>query len=232
MNGRPRDTQAGDDTYDARIARLYRDAAREEPPAHLDERLLAAARQEAGVRPRSREEGASSSSGATRKAKLPWRPGWPIPVAVAAVVVLSVSVHVLRPDDRLTKLDAPPASEATGMLPRSEPSSLDAESGAPTVTEKAPQAIKQEAMRDNPRPDIGVPRRESETGFGRFETGRAGAPAARNGPASRLAHEPPGKWGEEIMRLRRSGQAREADALLAEFRERFPGYAIPPEWTR
>ena len=38
------------DTRDPRLERLYRDAGHEEPPAHLDAAILAAARREAGAR--------------------------------------------------------------------------------------------------------------------------------------------------------------------------------------
>jgi hypothetical protein len=56
------------------------------------------------------------------------------------------------------------------------------------------------------------------------------APAA---PAAALAaDEPPEKWGERIMALRRDGKADEADALLAEFRKRYPGHVIPDAWLR
>jgi hypothetical protein len=50
--------------------------------------------------------------------------------------------------------------------------------------------------------------------------------------ARQYAAEPPEKWGEKILELRREGRAAEADALLAEFRQRFPDHAVPPEWTR
>ena len=51
-------------------------------------------------------------------------------------------------------------------------------------------------------------------------------------PSPLADSDPPEKWGERIMTLRLQGNAREADALLEEFRKRFPDYAIPEAWTR
>ena len=42
-----------------------------------------------------------------------------------------------------------------------------------------------------------------------------------------LEGRPPADWIERIVRLRREGRQPEADALLAEFRRRFPGEAVP-----
>ena len=47
-----------------------------------------------------------------------------------------------------------------------------------------------------------------------------------------LADEPPERWGERILALRRAGKADEADALLAEFRKRYPGHPVPDAWLR
>ena len=64
------------------------------------------------------------------------------------------------------------------------------------------------------------------------ETGTTAFSATQPLAARALAHEPPEKWGENIVELRRLGRAGEADALLADFRQRFPGYRVPDEWTR
>ena len=64
---------------DAGLTRIYGAAPREAPPAHLDVAILAAARREAGVRPRS----------------LSALRAWRVPVGIAAVVVLSVSLVTL-----------------------------------------------------------------------------------------------------------------------------------------
>ena len=68
------------DVSDPRLELLYRDAAREAPPAHLDAAILAAARREVGARPRA-------LSSVLRR--------WHVPVSIAAVVVVSVSLVIL-----------------------------------------------------------------------------------------------------------------------------------------
>lgn len=64
---------------DPGLTRIYGAAPREAPPAHLDAAILAAARREAGTRPRS----------------LSALRAWRVPAGIAAVVVLSVSLVTL-----------------------------------------------------------------------------------------------------------------------------------------
>ena len=72
-------TPAGSER-DPLLDRAYRGAATDEPPARLDAAILAAARREAGARPRP-------LSAVLR--------AWRVPVSIAAVVVLSVSLVTL-----------------------------------------------------------------------------------------------------------------------------------------
>jgi hypothetical protein len=80
LNGRNASDANGDAERDPRLDRLYREAAREAPPAHLDAPILAAARREVGARPRS-------LTSTLRR--------WHVPVSIAAVVIVSVSLVVL-----------------------------------------------------------------------------------------------------------------------------------------
>jgi hypothetical protein len=79
---------------DPLLDRAYRAGAREEPPAHLDAAILAAARREVGARPRS------------VSARLR---AWRVPVSIAAVVVLSVSLGTLVREEGGGKLEQPRA---------------------------------------------------------------------------------------------------------------------------
>jgi hypothetical protein len=47
-----------------------------------------------------------------------------------------------------------------------------------------------------------------------------------------LAEAPPEKWLEKIRELRRDGRDGDADAVLAEFRKRFPAYNVPSPGER
>jgi hypothetical protein len=70
----------GNGERDPRLDLLYRDAAREAPPARLDAAIRAAARREVGARPRA-------FSSPLRR--------WRVPVSIAAIVILSVSLVTL-----------------------------------------------------------------------------------------------------------------------------------------
>ena len=56
---------------------------------------------------------------------------------------------------------------------------------------------------------------------------RRDSPDEYRAEIARLEGEPPGVWLERISRLRSEGREREADALLIEFRARFPEAAAP-----
>jgi hypothetical protein len=65
---------------DAQISSLYQKASAEQPPAHLDAAILAAAKREVHAKPRSLS---------------PFSTKWTLPFSLAAVVVLSVSIITL-----------------------------------------------------------------------------------------------------------------------------------------
>jgi hypothetical protein len=71
------ETNPGDNERDSRISALYRSAAAEEPPAAVDDAIRAAARRAVAAGP--------------RRVDAPFK-RWKVPLALAAVVVLSVSV--------------------------------------------------------------------------------------------------------------------------------------------
>lgn len=59
--------------------------------------------------------------------------------------------------------------------------------------------------------------------------GALSAAPARSALWQDLVREPPEKWLQRIAELRRAGQTADADALLAEFRRRFPDVRLPEE---
>jgi hypothetical protein len=107
-NGRNAGGTSGNAERDARLDRLYREAGSEMPPARLDAAILAAAHREVVARPRP-------LSSMLRR--------WRVPVSIAAVVVLSVSLVTLVQEeggDRLTDIPPvapPPALEQMATLP-------------------------------------------------------------------------------------------------------------------
>jgi hypothetical protein len=120
---------------DRELSRLYRSAAREEPPSWLDDRVLAAAR--AGSVPESK----------------PWKAfnpvRWQLPLALAAVVTLAVSLSLVVEDELEVGSDAPatapampPPIAAQSVEPR-RPSSELSEAREPAVPEHARSASSQ-----------------------------------------------------------------------------------------
>jgi hypothetical protein len=107
LNGRNAGGTSGDAERDARLDRLYREGGGEMPPARLDAAILAAAHREVGARPRPQSS--------------PLR-HWSVPVSIAALVVLSVSLVTLvqeEGDNRLTEI--PPVTPPPALEPKASP---------------------------------------------------------------------------------------------------------------
>jgi hypothetical protein len=284
------------DAADARIARIYREAAREEPPPHLDHAIRGAAQMPLQT---------------SRPPRRKWWVSWQLPFAVAAVGVVSVSLVVLMLEEggeRLTYV--PPAAPSAEIEPDAAPSptapppgivqeppaktaAAPAEPQArasdaaaqPGRQERASEAGEAPAERSRaveaapaPFPEIAraAPIEQSPGAGPSGESGTAAAPpapaekpaprpapkpapAAKPAPApaakpaapsrrfareaapaaqpapdvalhiSQLDGEPPSKWIERVLELRREGRSAEADAVLTEMKKRFPGIALPPE---
>jgi hypothetical protein len=118
----------GAEERDPRLDRLYSETAREGPPAHLDAAILAAARREVGARPRPLASALSR---------------WRVPVSIAALVILSVSlVTLVREEggDEFVKVapSAPPAPMPAGVAPAPAPQPLQADAAKPSPP--APEA--------------------------------------------------------------------------------------------
>lgn len=132
----------GDAERDPRLDRLYHEAAREAPPAHLDARILAAARREAGARPRT-------LTSTLRR--------WHVPVSIAAVVILSVSLVILvREEGGEQIVPAPvPAVAPPVEQPGAPGPQLALAEAAREATQ--PQAAAPASSRHGPRDDIKAP---------------------------------------------------------------------------
>lgn len=116
----------GAEVREPRLDRLYRETGHEGPPAHLDAAILAAARRAVGARP---------LSSALRR--------WRVPVSIAALVVLSVSLVTLVQEeggDELMKVapDTPPAAKLSETAP--PPAPQPAQADAARLTGPSPAA--------------------------------------------------------------------------------------------
>ena len=113
----------GNTERDPGLDRLYRAAGREEPPTHFDDAILAAARREVGARPRALPV-------ALRR--------WQVPVSIAAVVVLSVSLVTLVGEEGGEQLlHVPLPQQSMPEVARSLPPAAPAQ---PSVAQPAPAA--------------------------------------------------------------------------------------------
>lgn len=120
----------GNPTADRGLARLYREAAREQPPAHLDAAILAAAHRDVGARPRPLGS--------------PWLHSWRLPVSIATVVVLSASVVLLMVEEGGEPFTEPPRS-VTKAVPEKPDEAADqatalSKPAAPTPPASTPAA--------------------------------------------------------------------------------------------
>ena len=232
---------------DKDLSRLYRDAARPEPPQALDDAILAAARRATGARPQS-----------LRRARR-----WSVPFALAATVVLSVSVTTLIYEERQpgdVSLPAPaakppsPESAAAQPRPRSpEPLAKPAYQPEPAARRDAPAAPPSPAHENKsaqpeiqaaPAPPAAIANDAAAPVGSLMEGMGAAAPAARaleKRAGSSLRREEatadtangdehaPERWIAEIRELKRAGRAGEAADKLVEFRKRFPSYKLPDD---
>jgi hypothetical protein len=192
---KPGNNGAGSGERDPRLDLLYRDAAREAPPAHLDAAILAAARREVGARPRALS--------ALRR--------WRVPVSIAAVVVLSMSLVTLVKEEEgygpfLRDAGSPAEAPAARMAESPE---------QPAESAKAPEARKRAAVsvreESSLRRDEAAPKAEAEPhrSVEREQARSSGAPAA--GPDTGAA--PPAAVGGVLSyQLQESPARAEADA--------------------
>jgi hypothetical protein len=209
------------------VARRYRDLPREEPPAALDVAIRAAAR-------------ARASRRGLRH--------WYFPAAAAAIVVLAVAVawQVERNKPEFVVATAPAESklrkERVAPAPQSVPereeqAKPDRKERAKPETKPEPRAFarsKVQPAREAPA-EQAVPQPQASD---RLESANAARPASRAAGVRADASAPrplgslgldeaPEPWLKRIAELRRQGKHDEADEALAEFRKRYPQYAIP-----
>lgn len=108
---------------DPRLSAEYRAAARELPPPRLDAAIRAAARRGAADGPRRR----------------PVLARWRLPLSLAAVVVLSVSLVLVMRQEGVDRLDAPVSA--------SEPPAVPLPEAAQEIRKQIPKAAAQEGAR-------------------------------------------------------------------------------------
>lgn len=142
---------------DPRIERLYRETRREEPPARLDAAILAAARREVGAGPRS-------LASKLRR--------WHVPVSIAAVVMVSVTLVILMEEEEgkrngLPPVRAVPAEVAQESMERQ----IAATPSPPRESRDDKKPVSKSEVALSSRPEPGLPAAAG--------TGTAGTPAGK-----------------------------------------------------
>lgn len=198
---------------DPLVSRRYRELGGEEPPAELDERILARSR-----RPRSFQ--------------------WHGPVAAAAVIVLAVAVTVHVEREQPEKEEQARAAEAPKAEPGLKRERLYAPD-PPKQPDAAPAARRGDAgsardtVRSESAPQPPPPAAQEAPAERALEAQWAPAAGAAADSAesrlAKLAEQSPERWLEGIVELRAQGRHAEADESFKRFRERYPDYAIPVE---
>jgi hypothetical protein len=208
-----------------KVSRRYRELPREEPPRHVDEAILAAARRAVEARPAPLVPPAG-------------RRRWYFPLAAAAIIVLAVAVtmHVERerPDLEIAVAPVTAPAPAPQQLPEAAPAqalekrkALVSDAQPPAAAPAVPpptQLQEKPARRDEEtvRSEVASRAPLRPEGTSALKTQRAAADALGG-----VAAESPEQWLERIAELRRQGRHEEADKALAEFRRAYPDYRIP-----
>jgi len=216
-------------TDDPKISQRYRELPREEPPRHVDEAILAAARRAVVSRPAP----LVVPSGRRR---------WYFPLAAAAIIVLAVAVtiHVERQEldaevfEAVTSPKAPPEEKVAQPERPAEPASPRVFAPDPKpqrqVEPPAPQAeqSRQQAPAAVPQAKPEASKREALMREEARARASREADAVSGAAGARLssAYASPEQWLQGIADLRRQGRHDEADKALAEFRRTYPDYKI------
>jgi hypothetical protein len=232
------------DERDPNLSRRYAELGRDEPPAHVDAAILAAARRAAETRP-------APLVPPTGRRK------WYFPLAAAAVIVLAVAVTVQvereQPDSDMpvaqsvrkeaaveakkpqvaeapaakSKVQAAPAAPAPAAPPSVPQAEEQAARDSAALSRSAPEAF------SGPQPGTGAAAGARSDALERREAPAAAASAAPRPQARMMAKaQSPEQELERIAELRKQGRDEEADQALKEFRKRYPDFRISEEMLK
>lgn len=124
------DMPENDLPQDEQISQAYQALDKDTTPAALDEHILAAARREAGSRPQ----------------KVSFSHRWAMPVSVAAVIVLSVSLFTMQQIPMPLETAPAPKPEPTSITPYSAPLMEEQEARSDAVERKQETLLKQHSV--------------------------------------------------------------------------------------
>ena len=222
------------DERDPKLSKHYRELESIEPPAALDQKILAAAR-------------AATESHAPLVVPT-GRHRWYYSLAAAAVLVFAVAL-TLHLDRERPDPEALPSASVRGEIkqaPKAEPAPRAEPQRQPAFAPDPQPSARHDAAPPSPAPRAEAERIRAERSVASAEAIRAQAEARaaqervaaeKQAAASRLAAGPaaaqvaaapenPERWLERIAELRSRGRHPEADRELVAFRKAYPNYPL------
>jgi|GEM_PF-1361056 len=195
------------------LSKAYGETKDLEPAKGLDDFLKAAARRAVNAKPQSLK-------------KTEWR-RWTTPVAIAATVVLTVSVGMLSLEKKneiriadATPYAAPPP--VAPMLKPMAPSNTDsASAAAPAGVTIAKSTVAE------PASDVSANVASDKALMRAPVVATAKLRAASPHEEAALADDSPAAWLKRIEVLYEDGKRKEASKELAKFKQRYPKYPLP-----
>lgn len=192
------------DIHEPRVSATYREIATETTPAHLDRRVLEAAR-----------TGARTRYGLAR--------AWMRPLAWAATIALSFAfvLQVAQQDDALLPIESVAPNEHADAIPGGAGDAADLREAPGDAIIKAKEfdnrAVLQAPARLVPEPSPVMA----------DEPRAVAAPVPESASCDAGARADPGRWYACIEALREAGRDEAADAELEALRAEFPGFRVP-----
>lgn len=226
------------DERDPKLSRYYRELEPLEPPASLDQKILAAARE-------------ATESHAPPHVPLVAPGGrhrWYYSLAAAAVLVFAVAL-TLHIDRERPDPEAVPSTAVRGEIkqaPKAEPAPPAEPQRQPAFAPDPQPSARRDSAPASPAPRAEAERSRAERSIASADAMRAQAEARAAqemvaaekqaaasrpsaGPAAAqvaAAPENPERWLERIAELRSRGRHADADRELANFRKAYPNYQL------
>ena len=204
---------------DDRIKDLYRQSATEQPPAHLDEAILAASRKAVSAKCHRAPSRLLRSLTLPRPAA-PFSGRWQLPVSIAAVVMVTVLLVPLlqeeqHEEERYDTAKPVPSTVTPYETDLSVPSAVIQQEVAVPRKQKAQMRQQKARM----RPEAEPAREESE---------KAEDVQLTDSIGDTVMSGEPDQWLNRIEALIDTGDETAALAELKKFKRRYPAYPLPP----
>jgi len=197
---------------DDRIKELYMQSATEQPPAHLDDAILAASRKAVSAKcPRAPSRLLRSLT--LPRPAAPFSGRWQLPVSLAAVLIVAVLLVPLLQEEQHEEERYDTATPVPSTV---TPYETDLSVPSAVIQQEVAVPRKQKARM---RPEAEPAREESE---------KADDVQLTDSIGDTVMSGEPDQWLNRIEALIDTGDETAAFAELQEFKRRYPVYPLPP----